>query len=317
MAEKPAFVDVRKVFVEYSLPAHPLASLLGRKPSTHSVLRDVSFQLPHGAHVTLFGKAGSGKTTLLRVLAGAIAPRRGTVFINGKILGEQKDLAAGYVSAEESEPRKETVNDVLHGFGLAHRVANLPSRIGAMSEVLDLGPVRYRTVSALSATERTRVNIARAALSDAPVVLFDDTADELGAQALAGILDALFEGRTSIASTRFPSTAEQLELPLLILHDSTITNTGTRDEIANDLSCPRIVDAWVEGLRYDLLRRLRQHPGVVEVRLVPSDSFSGQRLRIRVQSARYLPSLYDLVTQAPLVKIEELPSSLADIIARL
>jgi hypothetical protein len=120
-----------------------------------------------------------------------------------------------------------------------------------------------------------------------------------------------------LVATRQAAIADQLGLPLLLLHHGALTHLGSIEEIAYDLSCPRIVDVWVEGLRYDLLRQVRRHSGVTEARLVPSAEFSGQRLRITLLSSRYLPSLYDLVSQAPLIRVEELPPSLNDIVSRL
>src|SRR5690606_33998691 len=114
----------------------------------------------------------------------------------------------------------------------------------------------------------------------------------------------LFGGRTVIIATRFPEIAERLELPILLIHDGTLAHVGTCDDIANAVGCRRIVDIWIEGLRYDLLRNLRRHAGVEEVRLLPTDQFDGQRLRVTLKSSRYLPALYDMVSQAPLVRIE-------------
>ena len=78
-----------------------------------------------------------------------------------------------------------------------------------------------------------------------------------------------------------------------------------------------MVDVWVDGLRYDLLRRLKQHPGVTSVKLLPTSRFSGQRLRISLRSSHYLPALYDEISKASLVQVEELPPSLVDILERL
>jgi branched-chain amino acid transport system ATP-binding protein len=47
------------------------------------VLRDVSFSVPRGAIVALLGGNGSGKTTTLNVLSGLVAPRGGTVTLDG------------------------------------------------------------------------------------------------------------------------------------------------------------------------------------------------------------------------------------------
>ena len=48
-----------------------------------AILQDISFTLAPGELVGLIGPSGAGKTTLARVLAGALAPVRGTVRIDG------------------------------------------------------------------------------------------------------------------------------------------------------------------------------------------------------------------------------------------
>lgn len=315
--EAPSFVELAHVYVDYVTPARAYQKLLGRAPQTHSVLRNVTLNLGAGAVVTVFGAPAAGKSTLLRLLAGGIPASRGTVRINGQTPSKLRDVAAGYVSSEENERDTATAHDVLYAFGTTHRIDNLPARIGEVSELVRLGEGLHRAARGLSSTERLRLNMARAALSKSPLILLDDVADELGVQAVRVLLPALYAGRTVIVATRFAATAEALDLPIVLLHGGTLAHFGTCDEIASAVACPRTVDVWIEGLRYDVLRALRQHPGVVEVRLLTSSRFAGQRLRITLQSARYLPSLYDLVSQATLVKVQELPISLDDILARL
>ncbi len=316
MNETNYFIDVQKAFVDYELNSS-LLKMLGGSKQTKSVLRDVTFQIPQGAHITIFGHSAAGKSTLLRLLTGILKPNSGHVRINGKAPQYTKHIAAGYVSAEETEPTKETCHKILSGFARTHDIKNSPSRITKVSDVLKLNSVLFSRADQLSTSQKIRLNIARAALSDTPLVLLDDTADQLGTKTMRNLLKTLFSGRTVIHTTRFASTAEKMKLPLLLIHKGTIAHHGTIDQISADLSCPRIVDIWIEGLRYDLLRKLRQHTGVVEARLIPSSRFSGQLLRVTLRSSRYMPAMYDLVSQAPLIKVTELPPSFSDIINRL
>ncbi|MEX1997575.1 MAG: ATP-binding cassette domain-containing protein [Candidatus Andersenbacteria bacterium] len=317
MDHQPSFVDLRHVYVDYQPQSSFLTSLFGRSPHPHSVLRDINLRLNQSDCVTVFGREGAGKTTLLRLLAGITAASKGTIHVNGVAPHKVKDLAAGYVSAEESEPAHESAFEVLQAFGTTHQITSLPARIGEISDLVQLNSVMHRSARLLSTAERLRLNLARAALSDAPLILLDDTADQLGVLPLKSLLPSLFPNRTIIVATRFVATAETLDWPMVLLHQATLAHLGTCNEIANALACPRILDVWIEGLRYDVLRKLRGHPGVIEVRLLPSSRFVGQRLRIIVQSARYLPSVYDIVSQTPLVRVQELPASLNDILSRL
>lgn len=316
MTDQKAFLDLHHVFVDYRLsPAW--SWLVGGTKKYFSALQDVTLQLPCGAQVTLYGAPGKGKSTLLRVLTGVLKPNRGTVRVNGRQPDAWSHMAAGYVSLEESEPERENGLEILTAYGQTHQVENVAVKIRRISDVVGLGEILHRPVNTLSTTERLKLNVARAALSDSPLVLLDDVADVLGAAVLKEWLLALFAGRTVVVATRLTAVADQLALPVLLLHNGTLAYQGTVDELALNLACQRMVDVWVEGLRYDLLRQLRQQTGVVEALLIPSNQFSGQRLRVTLRSSRYLPSLYDLISQAPVIKVQEIPPSLNDILARL
>lgn len=314
----PSFVDVKNVSVKYARPRSLFEQLLGTPPQENLALRHVSFQMNSGDQRTLYGQPGAGKTTLLQILAGALLPTSGQVIINGtRSLTTNPHRAAGYISSEEPERHADTVHDVLYTFGKVHALPHLTERLTDILTVMKLDPISSRPAKTLAKTERLRLNIARAALSEAPLVLFDDVADDLGPAEFLAIATRLFSQRTFIIATRSAATAQALNLPLLLLHGRTIAHCGTPDAIANNVGCQRIVDAWVEGVRYDLLRRLKQHPGVASVRLLPTSSFAGQQLRIILHSAHYLPALYDALIEAPLIEVREVPPTIQEILDRL
>lgn len=316
MADQAAFIDVQNLHLDYVL-SRPWYFLFSHSRSSHSALNNITFQLPPGAQVTLFGHAAAGKSSLLRLMTGQLTPSRGRILINDRRPQNIKGLSAGYVSAEESENNRDTGYQVLEAYAATHQVGGAPERIRAVSDYLRLNDFIHRPADTLSLTQKLQLNLARAAISNSPLILLDDVTDQLGAKYIRQILTDLFAGRTVIVGTRRAKAADALRLPVLLLHNGHLVHQGTIDEISLDLSCPRVVDVWVEGLRYDLLRQLRRHAGVLDARLIPSHQFAGQRLRITLYSARYLPSMYDLVSQAPLIKVYEIPPSLTDILPRL
>ncbi len=317
MKDSVAFIDVRRVSVDYALPTGVLQRLGGHKAPLISALQDISFKLPLGSWVTLFGPAASGKSTLLRVLSGGQTVTAGTIRINGQDPSQTHAHVAGYISSSLAALPADTVSDILQTFAKTHAVSNIENRLAEVGQTFALEALLLRPGSSLSTTEHLRVQLAKAALTDVPLLLLDDCVDHLGVDFLKKLLTTLFAGRTGIIATRLARTAEELALPILLLHKSRLAHQGTAEDIAYAASVPRIVDVWLEGVRYDLLRQLRKHPGVTEVRLVPSDQYAGQRLRVWLLSSHYLPSLYDVVSQASLIKIEELPPSLTDILQRL
>lgn len=282
-----------------------------------SALNNVTFQLPQATQCTLFGHSAAGKSSLLRLLTGQLSPSRGRITINGRRPQAIKGLSAGYVSAEETESSRDTGYQVLQAYTSTHQVTDAAERLRSVSDQMHLNEFIHRPADSLSLTQKLKLNLARAAISDTPLILLDDVTDQLGAKYIRNLLAETFAGRTVIVATRQARAADVLQLPVLLLHHGCLVHQGTIDEISLDLSCPRVVDVWVEGLRYDMLRQLRRHSGVLEARLIPSHQFAGQRLRITLYSARYLPAMYDLVSQAPLIKVLEIPPSLTDILPRL
>lgn len=296
-----AFVEFRHVHASYHEP----------------VLKDISFSLDHGSHIAVFGHASSGKTTLLKLLSGAMKPESGSVIVNGKNADAVSAGVAGYVSAESNDLSHETVHDVLHDFGLDQGIQNLPAKIGEITQILGVQHAMQKNIQHLSTTEKVKIKLARAAISEAPILLLDDVADVLGAEEMNMLLTTIFHGRTVCVTTRSAAIAEALHIPILLLHKLALVCMGTKNEIAHATGTSRVVDAWVEGMRYDLLRKLRSHPGVLEVRLIPTDQFDGTCVRITIRNSRYLPALYDALCQAPLVTIQELPVALEDILESL
>lgn len=65
--------------------------------SNHTVLKDLSFTLPKGEIIGLFGPNGCGKTTLMKILTGLIHDYDGSVLIDGNAPGEASKAITAYL----------------------------------------------------------------------------------------------------------------------------------------------------------------------------------------------------------------------------
>ncbi|MFM8504076.1 MAG: ABC transporter ATP-binding protein [Acidimicrobiaceae bacterium] len=73
------------------------ALLRGRRAKYEEfwALKDVSFEVAHGATLGIIGSNGSGKTTMLKCLTGIYTPEKGSIKIDGK-LAALLELGAGF-----------------------------------------------------------------------------------------------------------------------------------------------------------------------------------------------------------------------------
>jgi putative ABC transport system ATP-binding protein len=149
-----------------------------------TVLRDVSFEVPAGAFVSIVGPSGSGKTTLLGLLAGLDTPSTGTVSLDGvdfgaldedqraRLRGEKVGFVFQSFQLIPTLTALENVQVPLELAGVvavreaAQRARDLLSRVG-------LGDRTHHFPQQLSGGEQQRVALARAFVND-PRILFAD-----------------------------------------------------------------------------------------------------------------------------------------------
>ncbi len=138
---------------------------LGRRP----VLDGVDFHVDAGRLVCLLGPNGAGKSTLLRVLAGDLAPARGTVRFAGRPLREWQATALARRRAVMTQKPAAAFDFTSRDVVLLGRYPHCagapgPRDQGIASEALaaaEAGHLDGRIVTTLSGGENARVHFAR------------------------------------------------------------------------------------------------------------------------------------------------------------
>jgi ABC-type transport system involved in cytochrome bd biosynthesis fused ATPase/permease subunit len=169
--------------------------------TTTDVLKDVSFSLPIGLTVVT-GPSGVGKSTLLELLAGLRRPSEGTLTApRSHLVSQRPFLAPGTVRDNLTLGNDGTDVELWHVLGLV----GLDVMVVTLARGLDtrLGDDGF----GLSAGQRARLTLARAALSTAPLVLLDEPTAHLDDESAAlthQLIQNLAKLRTVVVVTHRP-----------------------------------------------------------------------------------------------------------------
>lgn len=187
-------------------------------PESPWVLRDLTLSIVAGEHVGIVGESGVGKSTLIRLLLRLCDPSQGGITLDGTDLRDLQlaNLRTSFGVILEDAPvfRGSLRDNLLSGSSRddtqaisdALRVAGLDELVDGLPQGVETR-VGERGVS-LSRGQRQRLAIARAALRNAPVLLFDEPLTGLDEQTRGEVRASLREfatGRTLLWVTHDPA----------------------------------------------------------------------------------------------------------------
>jgi NitT/TauT family transport system ATP-binding protein len=147
------------------------------------VLDGIDLAIPGGGIVALIGPNGCGKSTLLRVIAGLLAPARGTARLDGTPIAGP-DPRIGLVFQESRLlPWRTAAANITYPLELAGWDATRRrDRLGRLADLVGLDPaVIGSRPSELSGGTRQRVALARALALEPEVLLLDEPFSALDA----------------------------------------------------------------------------------------------------------------------------------------
>jgi len=188
VTSKPA-LEARGVVREYG----PVIAVAG-----------IDLSLERGDFLTVFGPNGAGKSSLLGLLAGALRPTRGRVFVNGARLdfgAVEWRRSIGVLSHQGFLYAQLTVAENLRFYGRLYGLDDLDRRIPQRLAHVSLEDRSDSLVGQLSHGMRQRLALARALLHDPNVVLLDEPytgLDPSAAAVLRGVLTELKDGRRTV-----------------------------------------------------------------------------------------------------------------------
>jgi ABC-type Mn2+/Zn2+ transport system ATPase subunit len=194
------------------------------------ILRDLSFQVPHGARVAVVGPNGAGKSTLFKALVGILPLQNGRILIHGEVLGAHKDCVAYIPQREDVDWRfPVTVSDVVMmgrfgQMGWFNRPSSHDKEVVRKSlEQMGIADLATHSIGQLSGGQQQRAFLARAIAQEPHILLMDEPftgVDVTTQEVTLNLLDHLRSRQvTTIISTHdLNLAATRFDLVLLINH---------------------------------------------------------------------------------------------------
>lgn len=212
-----------------------LESVSAGHPGRGCVLEDVNLKIAPGTRIALVGPSGSGKSTLLQAMAGFITPDAGRITIDGEPpgvpgraawIGQRPFLQHGSLADNirlgRPWAKRIDVEEAARRAGVLEFAAQL--RAGLDSQIGERG-------RGFSGGQAQRIAIARALLSDAPLLLLDEPTAYLDAAAERRVLEALKRlastGRTLVIATHHPA-ARTMAHRVVILREGHTVDASAR-----------------------------------------------------------------------------------------
>jgi ATP-binding cassette, subfamily C, bacterial LapB len=219
--------------------------------ASEPALEGINFTINPGEHVALVGRIGSGKSTIARLIMGLYPPEDGLVMIDGTDIRQMDPQALRSnigAAMQDSVLFTGSIRDNIllgrEGLGdeamlRATEISGTHQFVGRIANGYDL-KLADRGDS-LSGGQRQSIAIARALVSQPPIVVFDEPSSAMDAQSEAALIQRLgmeLGKRTLVLITHRPALLA-LVSRIILMDNGKIVADGPRDAILAKISPPK------------------------------------------------------------------------------
>jgi ABC-2 type transport system ATP-binding protein len=186
-----------------------------------------------GAGVTgLLGPNGAGKSTVLHLIAGFLAPSRGTLTVAGERSWRNPDLfrKVGLVPERDSVYSFLTGAEFVTATAKLHKLAS-PDRAAARAiAMVEMADAQDRRISTYSKGMRQRIKVAAALVHDPEVVLLDEPFNGMDPRQRLHMMDLLHDqgerGRVILLSSHVLEEVERLSGTIQVIVGGRLAASG-------------------------------------------------------------------------------------------
>ncbi len=206
-------------------------------------LTDINVDIKRGSTVGIIGGTGSGKSSLVNLIPRFYDATKGSVFVNGKnvkdmtreellssvaIVDQKPLLFSGTIRSNMQWGKNNaTDEEIWRALELAQAAEFVRKKDGGLDEKVSRGGANF------SGGQKQRLSIARALMTNAPIIIFDDSSSALDYAtdaALRHALKTLPKDTTVITVSQRTSSIAHAD-KIIVLDDGKIAGAGTHDEL--------------------------------------------------------------------------------------
>jgi oligopeptide/dipeptide ABC transporter ATP-binding protein len=242
-------VQVRDAIVQFPVESALAARLRRREPLKVTALDGISLSIGPRSSLGIVGESGCGKSTLARVLVGLVPLTSGSLVIDGRELGTDRDKATRrkiqmvFQDPSSSLNPARTVGQTLAELLRAHDLVSPRDVKARCHQLLDLVGLTSATIDSkprqLSGGQRQRVGIARALALEPEVLIADEAVAALDVSVQALVLNLLAELREEldlalVFISHDLSVVRHISEELLVMYMGRVVESGPTDKVFRD-----------------------------------------------------------------------------------
>ena len=208
-----------------------------------TILKNISMYAHPGQKIALVGSTGAGKTTITNLITRFYDINSGTITVDGTDIRDiERDSLRKNIAVVLQDTHLFTgtvMENIRYGrLDATDEEVMQAARTSCAHSFIKNMPDGYNTVltgdgANLSQGQRQLLNIARAALSKAPILILDEATSSVDTKTEQSInrgMDALMENRTTFVIAHRLSTIRNADA-IMVLEDGEIIERGTHDEL--------------------------------------------------------------------------------------
>ena len=231
-------------------------SLSKTYPDTRA-LDDLSFELKKGEILGLLGPNGAGKTTAIHILLGILTPTSGNVQVFGMSpLTHRHEIAKrlNFSSAYVQLPSNLKVSENLKVFAGLYSVTNAAAKIQGLLELFEIAHLKNRITGALSAGEKTRLNLCKCLLNDPELLLLDEPTASLDPEMADTVKRVLKEvqrekGIGILYTSHNMPEVEEICDRVLFIHEGRQITEGTPKQVLESFQSHTLEQVFIKIVR--------------------------------------------------------------------